>query len=63
MSSKVTRVPDTGRNSIAAAHDMADFVCNMQKSTNDIWLDSNESKEKAKKEDLNAAETCAGNVE
>ncbi len=46
---------DTGRSNIAAAHDMADFVCNMQKSTNDIWLDSNESKEKAKKDDLNAA--------
>lgn len=53
--SKSDNGSSNGRNSVATAHDMADFVCNMQKSSNDIWLDSNESKEKAKREDLNAA--------
>ncbi len=46
---------ETGRGSISIAHDMADFVCNMQKASYTNWPDSNESIAKAKKDDLAAA--------
>lgn len=53
--SKVEESPEKSNAEVAKAHDLADFVCNMQKASYLTWADSPEAIAKAKKEDLDAA--------